>query len=221
MKMTPAETCALRDQLYFLDPDENSQKRALYEHWRNFYIGIAEGRMASAYKDVLGYVTVGIGFNMDRPEARDEWDLAFPKGTVSFDAVYSGGRLLDDFEMDTLFSSGLSLREKALKASYPFWSLLRANERLATESAYYNGVCLVRAPLWNSDGSLRQEGTRYYAHLKQYAEDGALDGLKNAVMELRDRSNRRQIYGLTLRRESEAILLSSFDIPGFSLKKAA
>ncbi len=214
MKLTPAETGALRDQLFSLNPDTNPHDRQRYEQWRSFYIGNAEGRRAQAYKDVLGFVTVGIGFNMDRPEAHREWQAAFGQKNISFEDVYQGHRALTDTEINTLFAHGLAIREKALSQSYHLiWSHLKPNERLATESAYYNGTGLVQGP--SLDKVDPQPPTRYYGHLKNYALESDAQSLVQAVEELRERSNRHQIRGLALRRSSEAELLSSFKVPGF------
>lgn len=222
MSFTLEETAQLRDELYHLNPDQSAQDRLRYETLRAFYIGKAEGSVAQAYKDVIGIVTVGIGFNMERKESRMEWLLAFGSEGVDFDAVYQGAMSLSPVEIDTLFKSGLALREKELTDSYrEIWPQLRPNERLATESAYYNGACLVQGPYRDEmykvirNNGIPEGATRYYTHLEHYVLKRDVDALKQAVIELRDYSNRRNIYGLAVRRASEAELLSSFKVSGF------
>ena len=220
----------LRALLYPLDPDHVPAHRELYTTVRSQYILSKEGWVPQAYQDVLGLVTVGIGFNMDRPDAREEWHQAFGQGTVDFDAVYRGERVLAQEEGRHLFAAGLALREQALRASYgDVWDGLRPNERLATESAYYNGACLVQGPLPGGDPTQLPPPTRtsqrsplpgitrYYGHLEKYVSHKNPDFLSQAVVELRDHSNRRGIRGLALRRAEEACLLSSFEIPEFPL----
>jgi hypothetical protein len=221
MIMTPEETAIIRNKLYPLKVDQSSEDRFLYEKWRAIYIQNAEGSVPFSYKDVLGLVTVGIGFNMDRDASRSEWEEAF-NGVVDFDEVYHQKRHLSPEEIEQLFKSGLQIREKSLSESYrEIWPHLRANERLATESAYYNGECLVKGPERDAFGNILRQGlmplgsTRYYAALERYILENTLDSLHQAITELRDHSNRRKIHGLTLRRASEAELLCSFKVPGF------
>ena len=202
MALSPDETQELKHQLWDLRPDQCAQDRKRYEDLRTLYIGHAEGWMPHAYRDVLGLVTVGVGFNMDRTEARLEWQGAFPEGAVDFDAVYGGTHVLSEAHMQHLFGYGLARREAQLREAYGgAWSALRANERLATESAYYNGACLVDA------------STRYYAALTRYALTQDRHFLDEAVLELRERSNRRGIPGLANRRISEALLLDHRTMP--------
>ena len=70
-----------------------------------------------AYPDIKDKMTVGVGFNMDTPSARDEWKEAFG-GAVSFDAVRAGTRILEEEEVWQLFRAGLASRRKELKAHF-------------------------------------------------------------------------------------------------------
>ena len=60
-----------------------------------------EGREPTAYMDSAGHPTVGVGFNLDRADARDKI-TAFG---LDYDKVRSGEQSLTDAQIDTLFAS--------------------------------------------------------------------------------------------------------------------
>jgi GH24 family phage-related lysozyme (muramidase) len=203
----------LRENLYKMSQIMTDQEKEKYATLRRSYIGDFEGRIPHVYIDVVGKKTVGFGFNMDRQEAQDEWNAAFQQisSPPSFRAVYAGKTSLTNSQIDQLFDYSLQLRETQLQKSYhKIWTHLRPNERLATESAYYNGTSLVQGPF------MRKVVTRYYHHLERYILERDVESLRSAVDELKNKSNRQGIRGLQLRRESEAELLSSFKVASFS-----
>lgn len=206
MALSIADTALLRDRLYPLDPDQHSPHRVFYEQTRLFYITASEGACPLSYDDGKGYITVGIGFNMDLPDARLAWQHVF-QGSVSFDAVYQKQRTLTEGEMQALLTYDLAHRENQLQKIYKsIWTFLHPNERLAIESAYYNAPRTV-----NGD-------TRFWQHLHVYVEKKELEGLKQAVFELKERSNPEPPHvrqGIQNRRDSEAEMLSSFKLATF------
>jgi len=64
-------------------------------------ISILEGCKTKSYLDAVGRVTVGIGFNMDRPGARKAWNKC--EIEQDFDAVYDGSEELDQESIHRLF----------------------------------------------------------------------------------------------------------------------
>ncbi|MGL5784828.1 MAG: hypothetical protein ACRCYZ_05160 [Alphaproteobacteria bacterium] len=222
MALPLRETEILRDKLYVLAPDLIPPDLTLYQHIRRQYLIAGEGVRREAYDDGKGNITVGVGFNMELPRARDDWARVF-KDAVSFDAVYENRASLTLESVELLLEDSLETRERELLWIYrEIWKKLKPNERLAIESAYYNAPSLVMGP--STDKALIPKGlrlpsakqTRFYGHMKRYAENQNMDALKQAVIELRCHSNAEQDpkirFGLQQRRNSEAELLASYKV---------
>ena len=148
MNLTKSGIQKIRDQLHNLDlrdPDSFN----LYRQYRQKFVTAGEGSVACVYDDansteqpsadkLQGNRTVGVGFNMDRPEARDEWDDCF-RGKVDFDQVRGGQRRLTIAQINQLLEYCLDRRANELQDFYgeELWLKLRANERLAIEDAFF------------------------------------------------------------------------------------
>ncbi len=66
-------------------------------------LSVDEGVMNKVYKDTAGNRTIGVGFNMDNPQARGTWIKAdIPE---SFTAVYVGTISLSDDSVTKLFNT--------------------------------------------------------------------------------------------------------------------
>ncbi len=136
----------------------------IYNFYKLHYIAAFEGEERRAYDDAvgskhpykyankifaagrkpIGNITVGAGFNMDRPDARAEWDKILGD-EVSFDDVYSGSTLINNQQLKRLLKYSVDPREAELAKSYKeVWGKLRPNEKIAVLSAYYNGPRLVK-----------------------------------------------------------------------------
>lgn len=119
--------------------------RKKYDEKRYDYISLAEGVKPKAYKDTKGYVSVGIGFNMDRKEARAEWNLAFQclpaASRPDFDQVYNKSRLLTLTEIRILYDYSITSREKELRTIYgkSGFDYFTPGERITIEEEFYNG----------------------------------------------------------------------------------
>ena len=221
MALSLKETEILRDRLYGLRPDVVPTDQITYQQARLDYLIAGEGVRQQAYDDGKGNITVGVGFNMDSCKSKGEWEGIF-KGTVSFDAVYHKQRSLTQEEVNRLLEACLKARERALQFIYQgIWGKLRANERLAIESAYFNAPSLVMGPVdrANVPGELKlplAKSTRFYGHMRRYCEEQHMDALKQAVIELRCHSNAERDpkikFGLQQRRNSEAELLASYKV---------
>ena len=201
----------LRDRLHNLDP-KNPKHQDMYHFLRALYITDAEGYCPYAYDDATGQpirpgktpkgnVTVGVGFNMSRRKARKEWTDTFGDA-VDFDAVYRGEKRLTNEQINCLLEFSLESREEDIQRNYKkIWAKLRLNERLVIEDAYFNGPKLVRS------------GTRFHGAMHAYARTGDAKHLRQAVHEMRNRSNPEKSKGLQKRREAQAVLLSSQECP--------
>jgi GH24 family phage-related lysozyme (muramidase) len=225
MALSLGETEVLRDSLHVLVPDLIPGDLLTYQHTRRQYMMAGEGVRQDAYDDGKGNITVGVGFNMELPRSREDWERVF-KGAVSFEAVYENRASLSLESVALLLEEALKTREQELRWIYRgVWDKLRPNERLAIESAYYNAPSLVMGP--STEKALIPAGlrissskqTRFYGHMKRYTEHQNEDALKQAVIELRCHSNAEKDpkirFGLQQRRNSEAELLASYKVRRF------
>ncbi len=208
----------IHDLFHNLDLSD-SKNLELFDQYKLKYIALLEGEETKAYDDKAGprdpykyakeifaagrkprgSITVGAGFNMDRPEARDEWSNILGK-EISFDDVYRGKAKISDDQLKRLLKYAVVPREKELVNSYKeVWIGLRPNEKIAVLSAYYNGPGLVNT------------NTRFFANLKKYIKTSDSKYLKEAALELSERS--RKDPQLIPRRKLEAKLLDSSESP--------
>jgi GH24 family phage-related lysozyme (muramidase) len=185
-----AMSVAISDTMHNLDLT-NEANLELYNQQKLKYIAMFEGRESKAYDDDYGRrdpkyadqifaagkqpkgnITVGYGFNMDSLGARAEWNRIL-KNEISFDEVRKGRAELNDDQMMRLLKHSVNIREIELRRSYKeVWNKLRANERIAVLSAYYNSPKLVNT------------STRFFGHLKKYTETGDLKHQRAAIAEL-------------------------------------
>lgn len=134
------------------------EDRAKYKDIRFAHTVYSEGLRHEVYDDqnpqwkpntnapLKGKRTIGIGFNMDRHDAREEWDNAFVDlvSKPLFDEVLQGKNLTEE-EVQILFDYSLTNREKQFESMYQgILESLRPNERLSLESIYYNGPSWVK-----------------------------------------------------------------------------
>lgn len=190
----------MRDKIHGLDLS-NASNQKIYADVLYKFILMNEGSEASAYKDTVGKVTVGIGFNMDAPSAKTEWAQAFGN-TVSFTDVYAQKRKLVESEIRALFDVNTAIRRKEIQRIYAsFWDDLAPNERVTIEDAYFNAPVLVSAK------------TKFYKHMCDYATNGNADGLQKAIYELQYNSNPTKHKGIQNRRDKQAEMLSSHLCP--------
>lgn len=102
----------------------------IYNFYKLNYIAAFEGEKTHAYDNAvgskhpykyankifaagrkpIGNITVGAGFNMDRLDARAEWDKILGD-EVSFDDVYSGSTLINNQQLKRLLKYSVDPRE--------------------------------------------------------------------------------------------------------------
>jgi hypothetical protein len=208
MALKLSQIAEMRDRLHKLNLKASPQWRELYKALQlKFMIG-NEKLSRAAYPDHKQNITVGIGFNMDRREAREEWEALF-KGRVSFHDVYHQKISLTEKEVSLLFEACMETRLLELKRVYgASWDGLKPNEQMAIEDAYFNGAKLVGG------------GTHFLKNIKLYAHTSDPLYLEKAVIELRDRSNMekdpKKWQGVQNRRHAQVEMLDSSKCPSHS-----
>lgn len=87
---------------YFRSEDENNTCRSCDNI--QAMVAWAEGNRACVYRDSLGIPTVGIGFNLQRSDAR----TIFSRFGIDYNAVLNGSRCLTDAQVTQLFNNDLT-----------------------------------------------------------------------------------------------------------------
>ena len=129
-----------------VQPVETGYRARRYEHFSGF-----EGVMTYAYDDrtgrrvdhsnLQGFVSIGIGFNMDRSGAREAFNAALPE--VDFDRVYSGQQDLTEAQVQRLFDHDVeNTFESFIDGRFRGVDLLEG-QRLALVSLAYGAPALV------------------------------------------------------------------------------
>lgn len=95
---------------YFKSEDENNTCRSCDSI--QDMVAWAEGRRACVYRDSLGIPTVGIGFNLQRSDAR----TIFSRFGIDYNAVLNGSRCLTDAQMTQLFNNDLQWADAGARA---------------------------------------------------------------------------------------------------------
>ena len=88
------------------------------------------------YKDTRGIKTVGVGFNLEQPNARKIFEKYIPKSKVSFDDVVSGRKSLTRTQSMRLFQGTLNDKIKTTKRLFPSYDKYPQ----AVKTALVNGV---------------------------------------------------------------------------------
>lgn len=169
-----------------------------YSEIRYRFISYYEGIAAQAYKDTVGKVTIGVGFNMDSPQAIDEWQKVFGPA-LHFHDAYNGKIRLNTLQIRQLFDSNVINRELEVRRIYKrIWRYLQLHERLGIEDAYFNSPVLVK-------GGSRP--SRFWGYMHSYITEKQPKYLESAVEELLYRSNPARHPGIRRRRIGQAFML--------------
>lgn len=95
------------------------------------------GRNMQPGQSAEGYVTVGIGFNMDRAGARDTWSEVFGDDGPDFEAVYQGDATISEAQARRLFDHDMVYFENVVTDAAG-GRTLREHQHLALMSVAYN-----------------------------------------------------------------------------------
>jgi len=175
----------------YTDP-KGSAPDKLYANQRLDFLSKVEGKRYKAYDDVTGRDvlsskavkgnrTVGIGFNLERKDAKN---LIQAVGVQDFDGVYSGKVQLTEKQAIDLFNATIEEAERAVDSKLGDVALTR-NQRLALVSLAFNNPSLL--------------GPNVIGYIKQ-------GKLREAANEIQYKSNLKKIAGLQTRRVAEANL---------------
>ncbi|MBN8828871.1 MAG: hypothetical protein J0H68_09210 [Sphingobacteriia bacterium] len=207
-------TREIRNKLAANNLSDEEYKKLQYE-----FIKANEGAKCKVYLDSQGIKTVGIGFNLENPNAKQELINAFAEHNinVSFEDVFNGKRVLNDKEIKVLFDYSTRVRENELRRTFgeEIWKgKLTPNERLAIEDLYYTG-----------GNSLVGKQTSFFKNIKEYASTHDQKYLDAAIHEVTERSNPKinpktgKIYedweGKQNRREVQGEMLKTYETPAY------
>lgn len=175
--LTPVEAGYAQKRFEFISGEEAT---------RRFAYDDATGRQVRPGTPKRGNITVGIGFNMDRPDARNVMRTALGVGDKEFDEIYSGRKSLTDLQIRKLFDFNANEAEAIVAERFKGVNL-RDHQRLALVSMAFNSPRLLGPKL--------------------------VDAIRNnrspeAIHEILHNSNRRGIRGLAARRWREAFMFN-------------
>lgn len=177
----PQQTYAQR-RYDFISAEEGIRDRAYDD---------STGRPVVAGRPAVGNVTVGIGFNMDRPDARAVLRSALGLGDDEFNAIYRGDRKLSPLEVRRLFDHTSKEAEQIVSERLRGVDLPE-HQRVALVSLAFNHPGLI--------------GPKLISALRK-------GDLKAARDEILFNSNKRKIKGLAKRRFRESVMFSGAGTP--------
>lgn len=182
----------LRDKLHGLNLFKPEHLQ-FYQEMALAFIKGNENEILQIYKDIKGNKTIGIGFNMDNPEARIVWQAIF-QGLISFDKVYNGQQTITTEQSRMIYDYKSAANRIELKNIYgKSWNKLKPNERLMIEDLY-----------WNGGNKLVGKFTKFFQHMRLYAESSKLKYLEQGLIEVREGSNKEKIRGIQNRRNVQS-----------------
>eukprot|EP00916_Digyalum_oweni_P022112 GHVL01036695.1.p1 GENE.GHVL01036695.1~~GHVL01036695.1.p1 ORF type:complete len:245 (+),score=25.90 GHVL01036695.1:183-917(+) len=142
--------------------------------------------------------TVGIGANIEQDQIKERFNKILGKPGLMH-LVYYGKAELTDEQVAIIFRDCISTRVDELRRIYKSdWDKLRVNERISIISLYFNHK------------NLAGGHTNFYKYITNYIKTGDLAYLKQAVNEVKERSNPKRVLGIQNRRDAEAELLASY-----------
>ncbi|AVP88141.1 hypothetical protein phytr_12160 [Candidatus Phycorickettsia trachydisci] len=153
--------------------------------------------------------TIGFGFNMDAPGAEQEWKKVFGD-KVSFEKVLNGKEITNEQAKQLLDYQIIKRRGELQKFFGKYWDRFKPNEKMTTESLYFNNPSLVRR---YNPKSGRSEDTNFSKNMKKYVDTNDPKYLKEAYKEVKYKSNKTKNPGIQNRRNREANALDSDQCP--------
>ncbi|HET6762096.1 MAG TPA: glycoside hydrolase family protein [Longimicrobiaceae bacterium] len=98
------------------------------------FIARHEGRRTHVYLDAKGHPTVGVGFNLDRDDARQM--LAAVR--ADYDAVRGGRQTLTDAQVDALLDRSLAGAAETVRAAVPGFDAMKPAQQDALLDMAFN-----------------------------------------------------------------------------------
>jgi len=160
---------------------KNAQPGNRYRDRLYDFIRQREGERLEVYKDHKGNRTVGLGFNMDSPEARELWERSLPG--VDFDDIREGKDRLLPTQSRALFDNIVPEYEEIVRNKIGKDVYIPEHQMIALTSLAYNAPSLI--------------GPR----LTEFVRQGET---KLAAEEILNRSNKENHRGIQNRRDIEA-----------------
>ena len=183
MDLKLVDIIEIRKKLYFLNLNDKYSREKYLEHCYIF-IKNNEDLINRVYRDINNSHTIGIGFNMDSPNAKNEWREIFQNSDLdnnlhnNFEQVKLGKISLTNNQVQQLFYHSRKTRlNEIVQIYYSYWNKLSCNEQLAIEDAYFNSPKLVN------------NKTKFYKFVVNYADSRNFDYLKKASEEIEFHSN--------------------------------
>ncbi len=196
----------VRDCLYHLDLQSQQSfykdVRFLFASHQEHAGVYAKARAVKGHGAGVGlhdHMVVGVGFDMDAPEALHEWEQVLGDST-SFRDVYEGRVGLSQQEIRLLFDEKAHGRQVFLSQSLygDCWQHLRANERLAIEEAFFQG----------GEGLVGSK-TRFYRCMHRYGTSGHLGELEHAMADIRRKGHHQRCTTWMRRCMATSVLMDS------------
>lgn len=163
-----------------------------YGQRRYEFIKAEEGVRRYAYDDVTGRPveaakvqgnrTIGIGFNMERPDAKAIMKDVLDIDDKTFNDIYNGRKGLNDNQVRALFDFTVQEAEQIVNTKFGDLGL-RDHQRIALVSLAFNNPSLIGP------------------NLTRFVRGGDWE---SAALEIRDRSNAGKVAGIASRRQREA-----------------
>lgn len=172
---------------------------------REYAYDDANGKTVTDGMVKKGNITVGIGFNMERKDARKVFADVLDLDDAAFDAVYSGKQKLTPVQIRRLFDFNADEAEKIVKNRLGD-APLPEHQRLALVSMAFNGPSLIGPKITAAAAS---------------------GNVAAALEEILNNSNAKGIPGLWTRRYKEAVMfaggasnLAELGVPDFRTYRA-
>lgn len=96
-----------------------------------------EGIKTSVYKDTRGIKTIGVGFNLEQPNAREIFLRNLPD--VSFEDITSGKASLTKAQANTLFQETLNDKVQTTKRLFPNYDSYPSDVKTALVNGVFRG----------------------------------------------------------------------------------
>jgi GH24 family phage-related lysozyme (muramidase) len=139
---SPAATTKNNSPLKAKTATGTSATSADYDSKRYDFIKGVEGEKLKSYTDTTGHRTVGVGFNMDAPGAKEKFNSTLGTDDQYFQDVYSGRQNITPEQSKQLFSTSVVDAEGVVDRKLSGTSLSE-NERIAMVSMAYNNPSLI------------------------------------------------------------------------------